>query len=114
DRRQQGLRIARISTVSFFIETQLRLQIASIVEAGAEVIVVASEKKLSHTIPGVRYVSIEIPRKISFYKDFIALLKLWIFFRRSNLNVVRSTTTKAGLLSSIPAKLARVPIRLHT
>lgn len=114
DRRLQGLRIARISTVSFFIETQLRLQIASIVEAGAEVIVVASEKKLSHTIPGVRYVSIEIPRKISFYKDFIALLKLWIFFRRSNLNVVHSTTPKAGLLCSIAAKLARVPIRLHT
>ncbi len=112
--RLQGVRIARVSTVTFFVETQLRAQISAIVQAGGRVTVVASEKMLSRTIPGSRYVSIEIPRKIEPVKDLVALFRLWAFFRRSAFDIVHSTTPKAGLLCCLAAKLAGVPVRLHT
>lgn len=110
----KNVRIARISTVAFFVETQLHAQISNIVQSGAQVTVVASEATLDREILGSHYVSIEIPRKIELYRDFSALLKLWRFFRRSDFDIVHSTTPKAGLLCCLAAKFAGVPIRLHT
>lgn len=112
--RLQNFRIARVSTVTFFVETQLRAQISAIVQDGALVTIVASEEGLSRPIPGSRYASIEIPRKIDLLKDLFALIRLWAFFRRSAFDIVHSTTPKAGLLCSLAAKLAGVPVRLHT
>ena len=108
-----GVKIARVSTVSFFVQTQLRSQIAAIARAGGDVTVVASEKKLGFESPGVRYASIHVPRKIEPLKDVMALIRLWFFFRRSNFQIVHSTTPKAGLLCSIAALVAGVPVRLH-
>lgn len=110
----KDVNIARVSSVAFFIETQLRAQITSLVDSQAKVTVVASESCLGQEIPGTEYVSIEIPRKINLFKDLIALVKLWLLFKRSKFEIVHSTTPKAGLLSAIAARLARVPIRLHT
>lgn len=110
----QGVRVARVSTVAFFVETQLHAQIATIVQAGAQVTVVASEDGLEREIPGSCYVSIDIPRKIEIFRDFSALIKLWLFFRRSDFKIVHSTTPKAGLLCCLAAKFAGVPVRLHT
>jgi glycosyltransferase involved in cell wall biosynthesis len=114
ENKLKGVKVVRVSTVAFFVETQLHTQIYNIVQAGAQVTVVASEAALEHEIPGSRYVSIEIPRKIEILKDLSALLKLWLFFRRSNFHIVHSTTPKAGLLCCLAAKLAGVPVRLHT
>lgn len=114
NQRLQGVRIARVSTVIFFIETQLRSQISAMAQAGAQVTVVASEQSLAIEIPGARYVSIEIPRKIDPLRDLVALIRLWSFFRRSSFEIVHSTTPKAGLLCSLAARLAGVPVRVHT
>lgn len=112
--RLQGVKIARVATVAFFVETQLRSQIGAIVQAGGQVTIVASEARLGCEISGTRYVSVEIPRRIDPLKDIVALVRLWSFFRRSGFQIVHSTTPKAGLLCSLAAKLARVPVRLHT
>lgn len=112
--RLQGVKIARVATVAFFIETQLRAQIGAIMQAGGQVTIVASETKLGREIPGTCYVSIEIPRRIDPLKDIVAFVRLWSFFRRSGFQIVHSTTPKAGLLCSLAAKLAGVPVRLHT
>lgn len=110
----QDVKIARVSTVSFFVDTQLRAQISTLVHAGMRVTIVASEGGLTRDIPNSHYVSINIPRKISVFKDLVALLRLFLLFRRSSFEIIHSTTPKAGLLCSLAAKLARVPIRLHT
>ena len=109
-----GVKIARVSTVAFFIETQLKSQLESIADAGAGLTVIASDRELAFQLPGMRYVSIDIPRKIHLLRDFIALWRLWCFFRREDFDIVHSTTPKAGLLCSIAAFFAGVPIRLHT
>ncbi|HBN8358999.1 TPA: glycosyltransferase, partial [Pseudomonas aeruginosa] len=110
----KGVRIARVSTVTFFVETQLRAQISALAHAGAEITIVASEKELSKDIDNCRYASIVIPRKISPLSDLLALYKLWRFFRKERFDIVHSTTPKAGLLCALAGKLAFVPIRLHT
>ncbi|MCQ4263737.1 glycosyltransferase family 1 protein [Stutzerimonas stutzeri] len=114
NRGLSGVSIARVSTVSFFVQTQLRSQIGDIAQNGGDVMVVASDKALGFESPGVSYASIHIPRKIEPLKDLIALIRLWLFFRRSNFQIVHSTTPKAGLLCSIAALVAGVPVRLHT
>lgn len=114
ENKLQNIKVARVSTVAFFVETQLHSQISNIVQAGAEVTIIASEATLEREIPGSSYVSINIPRKIQPFRDLSALLKLWLFFRKSNFDIVHSTTPKAGLLCCLAAKLAGVPVRLHT
>ena len=110
----KGVKIARVSTVSFFVDTQLHNQISTTVQTGAKVTIIASEVSLGRDIPGSQYISIDIPRKINLAKDFIALIKLWLLFRKSHFKIIHSTTPKAGLLCCIAGRLARVPIRLHT
>ena len=109
-----NFKIARVATVSFFIETQLKEQIKFTVQAGAKVTIVSSEKMLSNEIFGTDYVSINIPRNISPFKDFMALIRLWLLFRKARFDIVHSVTPKAGLLCCIASKFSGVSVRLHT
>lgn len=108
------LKIARISTVAFFVETQLKQQIAAMVSEGMAVTVIASEACLKSSIQGVAYKSIRIPREISVFDDLLAVFKLIRFFRSNRFDIVHSTTPKAGLLTAIAGYIARVPVRIHT
>lgn len=110
----EGLRVARISTVSFFVVTQLKRQIEDMVNVGMRVTIVASEPTLGASISGSEYRSIKIPRKISVVSDLIAILKLVHFFYKNRFNIVHSTTPKAGLVTAVAAYIARVPVRIHT
>ena len=113
----RDIRIARISTVPFFAVTQLKHQIEALGKSGARVTVVTSEGPelaLLKALPGITCVSIEIPRSIAPLRDFLALIRLWRFFRKEQIEIAHSTTPKAGLLTAIAAFMARVPIRLHT
>lgn len=112
-----GIRIARISTVPFFVVTQLKQQISVIGEHGAEVTVITSkgpELALLDALIGVTCMPINIVRFISPWTDLLALLRLFIFFRRYHTQIAHSTTPKAGLLTALAAFLAGVPVRLHT
>ncbi len=63
---------------------------------------------------GVRTISVEIERRISPLKDLISLIKLYVVFKREKPVIVHSINPKAGLLTMLAAKLAGVPIRIHT
>ena len=62
----------------------------------------------------VRTFAVPMRRHISPLHDLISLWQLFWLFRREKPDMVHSITPKAGLLSMIAAKLAGVPIRLHT
>lgn len=112
-----NVRIARISTVPFFVVSQLKRQIETLSAIGAQVTVVASdgpEMASLKAIPGVNCAVIDIPRSISPWRDLLALIRLYRLFRREHIDIAHSTTPKAGLLTAIAAFLAGVPIRLHT
>ena len=113
----EGIRIARISTVPFFVVAQLKNQIRMLGQSGARVIVVASnepELALLEGLDGVTCVPINIMRSISPLRDVVSLVRLFLFFKREKIQIAHSTTPKAGLLMAIAAWWARVPVRLHT
>lgn len=113
----QDVAIARVSTVPFFVFTQLNDQLEALQKAGATISVIASDKKQHEEFnlaSKVEFIPIYIAREINLLKDLWALYKLWKIFRLRQFQIVHSTTPKAGLLCAIAAKLARVPVRLHT
>ena len=58
--------------------------------------------------------AIEMTRKITPLKDLLAVWQLYKLFKKEKPFIVHSHTPKAGTVSMIAAKLARVPHRLHT
>jgi len=56
----------------------------------------------------------EIARPISLWQDVKTLYVLTKLFRGQQFSIMHSTTPKAGLLAALAAKLAGIPVRLHT
>ena len=111
------MKIARIATVPFFFFNHLRLQITDLARAGHEIVLISSggpEVDSLKEIDGVRFVRLEIQRKISLLKDLVSLWQMYCLFRKERFDIVHTTTPKAGMLGAIAAFLTRVPIRLHT
>lgn len=111
------LKIARVVTVPFFLDNQLREQIKYLVDSGADVTAVASEQgdwSRMKAIDGLTCTPINIARQPSPINDLISLVKLYRLFKAGSFDIVHSATPKAGLLCAIAAKLANVPVRLHT
>lgn len=63
---------------------------------------------------GVKTQGISMERKISPLKDLVSLYKLYRYFKKEKPDIVHSITPKGGLLTMLAAKLAGVPIRMHT
>ncbi|NMH88218.1 glycosyltransferase family 4 protein [Flavivirga algicola] len=63
---------------------------------------------------GVPTLAVEMTRKITPFKDLYALWNLYKLFKKEKPFIVHSHTPKAGTLSMLAAKFARVPHRLHT
>lgn len=64
-------------------------------------------------VPHDGYHCVDIQRKISLIQDFKALWHLYRYFRSEKFDAVHSVTPKAGLLTSIAAFFAGVPVRTH-
>ena len=112
-----NIRIARVSTIPFFVFTQLRDQLDALAAAGAEVSVITSDDELTntlHTLKSCRFQPVYIAREINLWLDLMALVKLWRLFRKERFQLVHSTTPKAGLLCALAAKLAGTPVCIHT
>ncbi len=112
-----GLRIAHITSVPFFLVTQLKGQMQHLHAQGVHITMVTSQgdelKQLERNV-GFEHVVVDIRRKPAPWRDFLALLRMVRLFRAHKYHIVHSTTPKAGLLAAIAAWLAGVPVRLHT
>ncbi len=117
NKQLENIKIARISTIPFFVFTQLREQLETLVRAGSMVSIVASDDEMKDSmsaIQGCEFCSITIARKISFVSDVLSIFKLWKLFREKQYHIIHSTTPKAGLLCAIAAKLSNQSICIHT
>ncbi|MCH5329675.1 MAG: glycosyltransferase family 4 protein [Alistipes sp.] len=63
---------------------------------------------------GVRSFGISMRRGIAPIHDLAALFRILSLFRRERPQMVHSITPKAGLLSMMAARIAGVPVRVHT
>lgn len=82
-----------------------------------EVIAVSSDAqrltKLGEEI-GVRTFPVNMTREITPHKDILSLWNLYRFFKKEKPVIVHTHTPKAGVAGMLAAKMAGVPIRLHT
>lgn len=116
--RQKKIKLIRTSTIPGSIETFCRGLLRELQEGeNYEVVVVSSPGKEMEIISQrehVKCIDVPMERHISPFRDIRSLLRLYKVFKKERPDMVHSITPKAGLLSMIAAKLARVPVRLHT
>jgi len=63
---------------------------------------------------GIRVKQISMTRRITPLQDFTAFIRLIKYLREQKPDVVHTHTPKAGFLGTLAARLARVPIIIHT
>lgn len=64
--------------------------------------------------PDVKCIEVDMERHISPIKDIKSLWRLWRTFCKEKPKMVHSMTPKAGLLCMLAARMAGVPVRVHT
>ena len=109
-------KLIRITTVPISLDKLLEGQL-SFMNKKYQVIAVSSNALELEKIgkkEGVAVYSIALTRKITPLKDLMALLKLYWYLKKEQPFIVHTHTPKAGTVGMIAAKLAGVPIRLHT
>lgn len=112
-----NLKVARVSTVPFFVLTQLRAQIEALGASGMSVTVIASNDEMSGELAEnkkLTYLPVNIEREINPIKDFFSLITLARVFKLKKFDIVHSTTPKAGLLCAVAGLFSGTRIRLHT
>lgn len=111
------VKLLRISTVPASLNVFCKGILKELSKEGYEVIAVSSPgeslKELAER-EGVRTIEVPMERHISISKDIKSLWRMWRVMRREKPDMVHSMTPKAGMVSMITAKLAGVPIRIHT
>ena len=63
---------------------------------------------------GVEVRQVEMSRAITPHKDLKSVWELYKLFKKEKPTIVHTHTPKAGIVGMLAARLAKVPIRLHT
>lgn len=71
-------------------------------------------ERVHKLFPGIKCIEVNMERRISLVKDVKSLWQLWRTFCHEKPQMVHSMTPKAGLLCMMAARMARVPVRIHT
>lgn len=110
-------KIFRITTVPLSLMVLLRGQLRYMQEHGFKVTGVSSsgwEVEVVEKEEGIPVVILEMSRKITPFQDLKALWQFYRLCKKEKPDMVHSHTPKAGIIGMLGAKMAGVPIRLHT
>jgi len=111
------IKLLRTTTVPMSLNVLLKGQFRFFNDNGFEVTCVSSKSPELFAVgfrEGVNVKAINITRKISSFLDFISFLRMFRLILEIRPDIVHSHTPKAGIVSMLAAKLAGVPVRLHT
>lgn len=111
------LKLLRVTTVPVSLKILLKGQHRLMSENGFEVIGISSAGKDLDAVKKAEEIevkSLEMSRTISPLKDFKSLFDFYKICKKERPTIVHSHTPKAGIVAMLGAKLAGVPIRLHT
>jgi glycosyltransferase involved in cell wall biosynthesis len=114
--KKDSLTLVHITTVPESLWGFLWGQIGFMKQRGFEIQAVSSPGELLDRFAAREQVavqSVSMPRKITPWRDCIALLGLWRILRKIRPDIVHSHTPKGGLLGMAAAWLAAVPVRVY-
>ncbi len=109
-------KLIRITTVPISIEKLLENQ-PKYFSKFFDITIVSSSKSELEKLgkkQGVKTFCLPLTRKITPFKDIIAIFKLYFFLKREKPKIVHSHTPKAGFVGMTASFFAGVPIRMHT
>lgn len=110
-------KLLRITTVPISLKTLLKGQCRFMFQNGFEVIGVSSSGEELQDVEQqetIRVAVLEMTRTISPISDLKSLWEFYTLCKRERPTIVHSHTPKAGIVGMLGAKLAGVPVRLHT
>ncbi|CAN5221169.1 glycosyltransferase family 4 protein [soil metagenome] len=109
-------KIIRITTVPLSLEKLLEGQLSYMNQFFEITAISADEERLRKygKNNGVKTFCVNLTREITPIKDTQAVLSLYKFLKKENPLIVHTHTPKAGIVGMLAAKMAGVPIRLHT
>ena len=110
------VKLIRIATVPISINFLLKGQMRFL-NKYFEVVGISSNGEELETMgkrEGVKVIGVDMERRINLLKDVKSLFNMYIQFKKEKPTVIHSITPKAGLISMLAGKMARVPIRMHT
>lgn len=109
-------KLIRITTIPLSLKVLLRGQL-KFMSNHFEVVGVSSNGKELEEVKneeGIAVVPIEMSRQITPIQDIKSLWNTYQFLKKEKPSIVHTHTPKAGIVGMLAAKLAGVPIRLHT
>ena len=112
-----GKKIVRAATIGLSLNAFCRGLLRELTEEGYEVVALSSSDADLQQVgerEGVRTIGVPMERRISPLKDLVSLVRLIRVLRKEKPDMVHSMTPKAGLLCMMAAKMAGVPVRVHT
>lgn len=112
-----NIKLFRITTVPISLKTLLKGQHQFMSKNGWEVVGVSSKGPELDDVrneEGIRVIPLEMTRTISPLKDLKSLYRFYKLCKKEKPAIVHSHTPKAGIVGMLGAKLAGVPLRLHT
>lgn len=113
---KSNTKLVRITTIPASIQKLLEGQL-SYMKTYYEVVAVSSPGNVLRSIEsndGIRVYGVKMTRKITPISDLAAVCRLYFFLKKEKPMIVHTHTPKAGVIGMLAARLARIPIRLHT
>lgn len=112
-------KLVRITTLPDQIRLQLQGQPMFFTENGFDVSLLSSkgesdQLELIKDESGIDVIIMPYTRVISPFKDILAIWKTYKYLKNNKPDIVHTHSPKAGLVGMISAKLANIPIRMHT
>ncbi len=110
-------KLLRITTVPISLHKLLQGQANFMQKNGFEVLLASAKGKEIEQIEketGLNVKTLSLTRKISPFTDLLALWQTYRFITKEKPSIVHTHTPKAGIVGMLAAKLAGVPIRMHT
>ena len=108
------LRVVRVVTASFIVPWHLGNMLKQMPRDFEVCVVGQGVSDHKDTFPGIKWVDIDINRKLSVVSDLVALKQLCSFLIEYKPDVVHSVMHKAALLTAIAGYVCRVPVRINT
>lgn len=113
--RRNSNKLVHITTVPISLGF-LRGQVGFMKNRGFEVLAISSPQPALWEFgasEGIEVRAVEMPRRITPIRDLLSLVRLWRTLRRIRPTIVHSHTPKGGLLGTVAAWLAQVPVRIY-
>ncbi len=108
------LKVVRVLTASYVVPWHMANTLHRL-PADFDVTVVGQGVSIYRdTYPGIRWIDIDLNRKIRIFSDLASLWALCRFFFSHRPDIVHSIMPKAGLISALAGFICRVPVRMHT